>query len=248
MDEAIGKIERSEALSIGPQQQDAAEAPAGRSESGLLATPDESSELGAHGWLEGDVGPEKPRELPSIANAVQAVGDAGDSNELLLLGLLDQHKMHGYELHEFLEHRLSFLSSLKKPTAYRMLDRMFAEGLVERTAERSGRRPERMVYQLTMAGRERFMRLLREQLAATDRPLAPANVALIFSDRLAPDERTGLLRKRRQSVAELRDLLSNALGFHDAGSGARLVLHHDLAHLAAELGWLDRVIAGEVDF
>src|SRR4051812_13792108 len=123
-----------------------------------------------------------------------------DANELLLLGLLDRQEMHGYRLHEFLEHRLQFVSDLKRPTAYRLLEQLHRQGLVERASEREGRRPERMIYRVTPAGRARFEDLLRLQLASASRTIYPGNAALLFADRVPPEERGSLLRKRLEGV------------------------------------------------
>ena len=160
------------------------------------------------------------------------------TNELLLLGLLGHHRMHGYELHEMLERQLSFLSDLKKPTAYRLLETLLARGLVERDTEKPGRRPERRVYRLTDTGRARFDALLRAELAATTFPVDPGNVALLFMDRLAPGERSALLGRRVASLATRRDELAGLAARHPPGSSARLVLEHDVARMDAEIAWL----------
>jgi DNA-binding PadR family transcriptional regulator len=165
-----------------------------------------------------------------------------DTHELLLLGLLDQQSMHGYRLTEFLEHRLETVSNLTRPTAYRLLEKLYRQGLVERVAERDGHRPERMVYQISPNGRARLEVLLREQLAATPRVYYGGNVALLFADRLPIAERNGLLARRRESVAEQRERVAAYASAHHLGSSPRLVLEHDLAHLDAELDWLDRLI------
>ncbi|HEX5414252.1 MAG TPA: helix-turn-helix transcriptional regulator, partial [Chloroflexota bacterium] len=127
-----------------------------------------------------------------------------DANELLLLGLLRREEMHGYKLHEFLEQKLGFVSDLKRPTAYRLLDRLLSRGFVERETDREGRRPERMVYRFTPAGEARFEKLLREQLADPARVIHSGNVALLFSDQLPPAERRALLIRRREGVADQR--------------------------------------------
>ncbi|HVC35730.1 MAG TPA: helix-turn-helix transcriptional regulator [Chloroflexota bacterium] len=167
-----------------------------------------------------------------------------DANEVLLLGLLGQEEMHGYKLHEFLEHELNFVSDLKRPTAYRLLEQLLHRQLVERATEREGRRPERMVYRLTAAGQARFETLLREQLADAERVIHAGNVALLFSDRLPPDERRRLLARRRDGVAAQREVLLSIVEAHAPGSTVRLALQHDLAHLDVELGWLTRTIEG----
>ena len=49
--------------------------------------------------------------------------------ELLLLGVLRQGEMHGYQLHDFIERSLAFCTDLKKPTAYFLLDKMGSQRL-----------------------------------------------------------------------------------------------------------------------
>lgn len=165
-----------------------------------------------------------------------------EANVLLLLGLLHRQSMHGYELHEFLENRLQFVSNLKKSTAYRILDRLYNEGLVERAVEREGRRPERLVYHLTHSGRKRFEQLLREELARADQMTYSSNVAVLFCDHVPPAERTELLARRRATVEAQHAKVAAACAAHSPGTPPRWVLEHDLAHLEAELAWLDRAI------
>jgi DNA-binding PadR family transcriptional regulator len=128
--------------------------------------------------------------------------------------------MHGYKLHEFLAHQLSFVSELKRPTAYRLLDQMYREGLVERDSERAGKRPERFVYRLTPAGRDRFLALLRAQLASAQRAAAPANVALLFSDHLSAGERRRFLQQRLTEIRAQHSSLVEVVAAHAVGTGA----------------------------
>jgi DNA-binding PadR family transcriptional regulator len=165
-----------------------------------------------------------------------------DANELLLLGLLDRQEMHGYRLHEFLEHQLQFVSDLKRPTAYRLLEQLHRQGLVERASEREGRRPERMIYRVTQAGRARFDELLRLHLATAGRTIYPGNVALLFSERISPEERRSLLQKRLAGVEEQWRVLEPAVEAHSPNTPARLALEHDLAHLQVEARWLAATI------
>lgn len=164
------------------------------------------------------------------------------ANELLLLGLLEQQDMHGYRLHEFLEHQLHFVTDLKRPTAYRLLEQMYRRGLVEREAERAGRRPERMVYHITSAGRAHFEKLLREHLASAERVYHSGNVALLFLERVPEDERARLLRRRLRGFEEQRSVLAGIVEAHPEGSSVRLALEHDLAHLDREITWLEETI------
>ncbi len=150
--------------------------------------------------------------------------------------------MHGYRLHEFLEHQLHFVTDLKRPTAYRLLEQMYRRGLVEREAEREGRRPERMVYHITPAGRARFEKLLREHLASAERIYHSGNVALLFLGRVPEEEQVRLLRRRLRGFEEQRSVLASIVDAHPDGSSARLALEHDLAHLDREITWLEKTI------
>jgi DNA-binding PadR family transcriptional regulator len=166
-----------------------------------------------------------------------------EEHELLLLGLLDQEGMHGYKMHEFLERRLQYVPGLTKATAYRLLDRLYRRGLIDRRVEREGRRPERLVYWITDAGRRRFEELLRRQLALPARPVHPGDVALFFSHRIPIRERIELLRTRLRGLEQERERLSTSLGLHAEAGPARLVMEHSLAHIDTEIEWLSGLIS-----
>lgn len=165
-----------------------------------------------------------------------------DTSELLLLGLLDMQSMHGYALNEFLEQRLRFVSNLKKPTAYRLLERLYEQKLVDRESERVGRRPGRMVYSITEQGKQRLDELLREHLASGEWVIFPHNVALLFSNRLSDAECADLLASRREALMQWRAQLIESRQAHTPGTPAHRMLDHDLALLDAELLWLDETI------
>lgn len=168
-------------------------------------------------------------------------------DELLLLGLLSGSAMHGYQLNEVIERRLPLGWQLKPSTAYSRLDRLARRGLVEATAERVGRRPERKVYALTDAGREHFLALLRENLRSADPQSQSGDLGVLFHRALAPEEVTTLLGERRDATAGRRPHLEEMLARHPASSAGRLIAEHALAHLDAELGWLDGVLARGIE-
>lgn len=165
------------------------------------------------------------------------------SDELLLLGLLSGSAMHGYQLNEVIEKHLPMLWDLKPSTAYSRLDRLAARGLVEATAQRIGRRPERKVYDLTAVGRERFLELLRENMRTAHTDSQSADLAILFSRALPPDEVAELLRERRDATAERRPHLVEMIERHPSESAGRRISERALAHLDVELEWLDGILA-----
>ena len=94
-----------------------------------------------------------------------------DERKLLLLGILRQSEMHGYLLNAHLDGAAPI--SLKKPTAYNLLERMHTDGWVSYRDEPTGDRPRR-VYALTETGEQAFLRLLRKQL----QHFAPARISI----------------------------------------------------------------------
>jgi len=159
--------------------------------------------------------------------------------ELLLLGVLRQQEMHGYELHEFIEKNLASCSDMKKSTAYYLLKKMGEAGLLTQETRQEGNRPPRRVYQLTPAGETEFQRLLCENLARYNNAFFSGDIGLAFLDALERDEALSLLNKRR---AELADTLAAAENIPGHRGGLQLVFDHLVHHLTAELEWMDMVI------
>ncbi len=164
--------------------------------------------------------------------------------ELLLLGLLSGSAMHGYQLNEVIERRFPRLAGLKPSTAYSGLDRLARRGLVTVATERVGRRPERRVYALTDAGRDRFIELLKQNLRSADLPSHSGDHGLLFARALPPDEVQGLLRERREATAARLPEMQRLRESHPAGSPAYLIADHALALVEAELAWLAGALTG----
>jgi DNA-binding PadR family transcriptional regulator len=160
--------------------------------------------------------------------------------QLLLLGLLRGREMHGYQINECIEDSLGVNVQLTKPTVYRLLSSMADKGWVASREEQEGNRPSRRVYGITPQGEEAFQRLLRQSLAGY-RPLdLLGDAALLFLDALPAVEALELLRERRTAVAHLLEA-AHARELDRADPG--WLLQRRRYHLAAELGWVDELIA-----
>jgi len=164
-----------------------------------------------------------------------------DERKLLLLGLLRRNDMHGYLLYAHLDATIPI--SLKKPTAYHLLDIMEKDGWIACREEHSGKRTRR-VYALTRKGETAFADLLRRQLAAFTPPECPGLVSLGFLDALPAGDVRERLEARR---AKIRETLA---GFHPepgesdpqhAGS-LNLAFRYYRRTLELELDFLEEVI------
>ena len=164
--------------------------------------------------------------------------------ELLLLGLLRSQDMHGYQLHEAIDSHLGMGVQLTKPTAYRLLSNMAEDGWVTFREEQEGNRPPRRVYAITPKGEVAFQRLLRENLVNYEPSDFTCHIGLAFLDELAPEEAVPLLHSRRAGMDELLES-TRAHGEHPGS--LQLMLERQVHLLAAELDWLDTVIARQHD-
>jgi DNA-binding PadR family transcriptional regulator len=159
--------------------------------------------------------------------------------ELLLLGILRQQEMHGYELHEFIDNTLASCTNMKKSTAYYLLKKMEEAGFISQETRKEGNRPPKQVYKLTPPGEEEFKNLLRENLSKHNQVYFTDDIGMVFLDVLETDETLALLAERR---IELADSLSVAENIPSHGENLQWVFDHLVHHLLSELSWIDSVI------
>jgi DNA-binding PadR family transcriptional regulator len=167
-----------------------------------------------------------------------------NEHKLLLLGLLRQTDMHGYMLNAHLDSTIPV--TLKKPTAYNLLDVMEKDGWITHRNESSGKRT-RKVYRITELGEVKYLTLLRHQLSAFTPGEYPGMVSICFLDSLSVPESIGLLKDRQWRI---REYIS---GFHgpsnhppdpDTHHRGSATLAIDFIHrtLKLEMTFLDEVI------
>jgi len=161
-------------------------------------------------------------------------------HDLLVLGILRLHEMHGYGLVDVVGAHFGDGPSPKRATLYDSLRRMSDRGLISAREEREGNRPPRQVFSITPDGEQTFQGLLRDDLA-TFRP-APlqGEVGLAFLDVLSQEETAALLRKRLDAAAEA---LRQAAVAADHPGSMSPALEHRRVHLETEVKWLESLVA-----
>jgi DNA-binding PadR family transcriptional regulator len=157
----------------------------------------------------------------------------------VLLALLAEEASHGYQLRARLQLALGPLAgALKEGQVYVTLNRLERAGLVD--AERVGQadRPDRKVYALTTAGRDR----VAEWLGDTSWPKpAPAefHLKLVAAAAARLGDPARIVDTQRHAVlAELAAVQRSALA-EPAGSAAGLLLESVVLRLQADLHWLE---------
>lgn len=169
--------------------------------------------------------------------------------DLVVLSMLTEQPMHGYELWAELERRqVAKWASITKPQVYYSL-RKLETGRYIKTADDTDDAlgPERRVYQPSDTGR----RLLSDQLAqakwATQRPPDPFLTWLVLSWQARPRDFSAQIARRRKFVAKQIEedtaALEAIIAETSPSSDAAMIVRLGLRQFEVELAWLDEVAA-----
>jgi DNA-binding PadR family transcriptional regulator len=169
--------------------------------------------------------------------------------DLVVLSMLCERPMHGYELWAELERRqVEKWASISKPQVYYSLRKLSDAGqLVSARSDDPALGPERRVFEPSESGR----RLLADSLAraqwSTQRPPDPFATWLVLAWQARPrDVAAQLARRRRfleQQLVDDRAALDAVIAETSASSDAAMVVRLSIRQFETELAWLDEVEA-----
>jgi len=133
------------------------------------------------------------------------------SPEPILLGLLEAHPAHGYELHLRLTRDLGSLWHLSQSQVYSSLKRLEARGWIASTPQPQPHLPDRRKLRLTAEGRRRFHAWLSTPTPSSVRAIRVDFLSrLYFADREGPQLIARLIEDQTRAVeADLRRLDSS---------------------------------------
>lgn len=166
--------------------------------------------------------------------------------EVVVLGLLADGPVHGYDLLErFRARSMGFWVELGKASAYQTLHRLEASGAIAGRAQDGREGPDRRVYRITRAGRARLAKGLAERFGELAPYETGAGLALGFADRLSPAEARNAVDARELALRGLLDALATegdrAGGTGPSGRALRdAMLERQRVLADAELAWLVR--------
>jgi DNA-binding PadR family transcriptional regulator len=157
-----------------------------------------------------------------------------------VLALLKARPMHGYEMVQTLvERHADRIVKVRPGSLYHVVDRLTEEKLIRRAGTaRDGKRPERVIYEVTDAGLEALADRVGELIAVPTHEFPQFAVALAEIDTLGPDlaanavdDRVGALEARVAELMALRDASVTPAGY-------LVAFDYLLATTQAELSWL----------
>ena len=124
-------------------------------------------------------------------------------SEIIILAMLSNHPMHGYEIKKSVEQVLSI--SLNNKVLYPTLKRFEQMQAVEREVVRQEGKPDRHIYRITEHGRELLQMLLQDDSPELLRNDAEFLVRVSMFNLLEPEARLEILRTRAGIVKEKID-------------------------------------------
>jgi DNA-binding PadR family transcriptional regulator len=174
----------------------------------------------------------------------------GETLELAVLGLLHENPMHGYELRKKLNVVLGWGRVLSYGSLYPALKKMLKAGWISEhvTLPEPGTpvsRRQRIVYELTPAGDERFSKLMSDAGPATWED-DNFDVRFAFFGRTDREIRLRILEGRRARLEERLARVAQQLA-HSEGKDtyAKELQRHGLESVQREVRWLSDLIAAE---
>jgi DNA-binding PadR family transcriptional regulator len=166
--------------------------------------------------------------------------------DLLLLGLLLDRPMHGYELYQQIQAEgIDAWFNVSMAGVYYSLGKLRDQGLVAESRQRGGRSPRKSIYRLTDDGRTAFFAAMEEQAVSQEEVYLDYDVVIYLLNKLPLRRATDLLEQHREFLAQqVVDVQAALLAEQDAGdSPLKLaVLDHKQRYLEMELDWLANVI------
>ena len=183
--------------------------------------------------------------------------------DLVVLGLLLERPMHGYEVNQQLELReVRDWAGVSRPQVYYSLRKLAGAGHIgparategapaERGRTEQGRAeggPERRIYRATATGRRAYAAALARPEWAIQRPPPPFITWLVLATHADPAVRAQQLARRRafleaEAARERVTLAAIRTNTGPTFTIAALVVSHTIRQFEAELAWLGEVAA-----
>lgn len=167
---------------------------------------------------------------------------------LVILGLLRERPLYGYEIKQIIEEHMSDWTSIAFGSIYFALDKLAEEQFVDKAGiEQDNKRPARSVYQINEKGQEEFLRLLRESWQLVEHQYFTLDICLFFINSLPLVEVKNYLRVQLEGLqATLEHLQSHRaeqMSNPDVPRLATAIFDHTFVHTQAELNWVSDLLA-----
>ncbi|WP_433374520.1 PadR family transcriptional regulator [Streptosporangium sp. CA-115845] len=166
------------------------------------------------------------------------------STRVLLLGVLLDTPLHGYEVRRRLElWGADSWANVAYGSIYHGLAKMAEEGLLEIIEQGRG---GKTVYGITEAGRADFQQQLMNSWWLVKPIVDPFQVALTFMDRLSPAELVNAMEARAEQLRASISMMRRALDGKQGYGAPRHIdecLRLNIHQFQAQLNWIEQSVA-----
>jgi DNA-binding PadR family transcriptional regulator len=167
------------------------------------------------------------------------------SMKLVILGLLMEANRHTYEIRQTMKERgMNNYMKLQDGSLYYAMDQLHKDGHVEALeVVRDTNRPEKTIYQITEAGKQKFLELLSHQLHEEIKHYHPLYVALPFTVHGDQAKIAGILEHKILEQKMIMNLMKSLYNEH-LNIVPRVVLHMMVGSYKrafTELKWLEEL-------
>jgi DNA-binding PadR family transcriptional regulator len=131
-------------------------------------------------------------------------------NELVVLGLLNERPVHGYQLyHEIEKRNMEAWAQVNLASIYNTLDRLRRAKMVEAEKEKPGKMPEREVFHITRKGKIKLSSLVEEAITDDRMPENNFCVGVYFLFGLSQKKTLECLEMKRRRMKKLAEHLED---------------------------------------
>jgi DNA-binding PadR family transcriptional regulator len=166
--------------------------------------------------------------------------------DLLLLGLLLDRPMHGYELYQQIQAEgIDTWFNVSMAGVYYSLGKLRDQGMVLESHQGGGRSTRKSIYRLTEQGRAAFFSAMEAQAASQEKAYLDYDIVIYLLNRLPLPRAISLLEQHQSFLRKEAEKVEVALATerNDGRSPLKLaVLDHKRRYLEMEQGWLADVI------
>jgi DNA-binding PadR family transcriptional regulator len=172
---------------------------------------------------------------------------AATKTDLLLLGLLLDRPMHGYEIYQTIQNEgIDGWFSISAAGVYYSLRKLHEQGLVVESRQRRGGSASKSIYRMTANGRSAFMDAMEAELASQEEPCLDYDLAIYLLNKVPVQRALPPLERREAFLARQVGKVRSAISAKRARDGSPLklaILDHKLRFLEMEKEWLAGVTA-----
>jgi DNA-binding PadR family transcriptional regulator len=159
-------------------------------------------------------------------------------NELISLALIYSEPRHAYALNAIIkEMNLEHWAHISQASIYSALNRLASTQCVEVSADKVGNMPERKVYSITEAGKERLRKEVREALGSTGMGDNPFYLAVAFAFGVSAEEMIATLEERIRQIEVGQVHMKGQLGHLDevGAKQAHIMVEAGIEHMRVEV-------------